>query len=210
MTALIWSTGEAPASLEGKHLLLHLHGYGSNEADLAGLFPYLPESLIQVSLRAPLAMGGPSFAWFPLTTPGNPAPEVVTAAAQALLDIVHQELLTLNPSSLGLLGFSQGGLMVTELFRQEPSTFRYGVNLSGFTAGGDRAADEQLASTKPPLFWGRDVADPVIMPAAIERTAEWLPQYFSVEYREYPGIQHSISREELDDVSAFILKHLQD
>src|SRR5262245_29710907 len=47
-------------------LLVLLHGYGSNEADLFALAPELDPRFQLVSLRAPIPLGGPAFAWFRL------------------------------------------------------------------------------------------------------------------------------------------------
>ena len=55
---------------------LLLHGFGSNERDLAGLVPMLGLDLPWASLRAPLP-AGPGSAWFQITTPGSPDPAPV-------------------------------------------------------------------------------------------------------------------------------------
>ena len=47
-------------------------------------------------------------------------------------------------------------------------------------------------------------ATKMLAPEAIARTAEFVPGRFRVVERVYRGIAHSVSREELDDVSAFL------
>jgi len=194
--------------LTNKPLLILLHGYGSNERDLAGLAPYLPSELNIVSLRAPLTMQPGSYTWFPIGQPGNPDPAVVDIPVQQLLAWIDEAILPHQPSSIGLLGFSMGGALTIQLMRYRPEQFSYGVNLSGFSVSGVAHPDAAPASINAPLFWGYDVADPVIVGAARRRTAEFLPTFFDVTERQYVALGHSVSREELADVSEFIQQHL--
>ena len=55
ITATVWSVPEAERTeaLATRPLLVLMHGRGSNEHDLASLFPLLPASAVIVSLRAP-------------------------------------------------------------------------------------------------------------------------------------------------------------
>src|SRR5690606_30238010 len=69
-----WAIGGRPASAAEAHdaltsrpLLLLMHGYGSNEADLIELTPLLPERFVAASLRAPVPLPPPTangFAWW--------------------------------------------------------------------------------------------------------------------------------------------------
>jgi phospholipase/carboxylesterase len=198
----LWSVAEPDLveALAARPLLVLMHGRGSNEQDLASLVPLLPAQAVCVSLRAPLPLGD-GFTWFPPSAPGLPD----QAAAAEATDAVLAFLDALPPTGqVGLLGFSQGGVMVTQLLRFAPERFAAGVLLSGFSLAGELPGDAALASLRPPVFWGRDTADPVIASDAIERTAAWLPHHSTAVVRQYPGVGHSISREELDDVSEFL------
>ena len=198
---VVWSTPEPFEALaQGAPLVVLLHGYGSHERDLAGLTPHLPAGAVTAALRAPL-QAGPGFAWFPLAEPGTPDTDAVTAAALGVLDWLSgfEAAGPVVP-----LGFSQGGAMSLQLLRLAPTRFAGAVNLSGFAVGGELEGDAALAERTVPVFWGRDAADPVIAPVAIERTNAWLPRHALVTRELYPGIAHGISREELDDVRAFL------
>jgi len=198
----VWSIPESDRelALASRPLLVLMHGRGSNEQDLASLVPLLPQEAVCVSLRAPLPLGD-GFTWFPPAAPGLPDPSAAAEATDAVLAFLD----SLPPTGqVGLLGFSQGGAMVTQLLRFAPERFAAGVVLSGFSLAGEFPGDAVLATLRPPVFWGRDVADPVIAPDAIARTAAWLPVHSTAVVREYPGVGHSISREELDDVSEFL------
>ena len=185
----------------GRPLLVLLHGYGSHEGDLFGLAPGLPLSPVIASLRAPLR-SGPGHAWFPLSgeTPLDELGELVDDSARAILDWLD----TTDNTSVGVLGFSQGGAMALQLLRLAPTRFRYAVVLAGFVAGNDHPGDAALLEAKPPVFWGRGTLDDRIPRPAIEWTAQWLPPHSTLTSRIYEDLGHGISNAELKDVNAFI------
>ena len=201
--AVLWSAPERERA--GRPLLVLLHGYGSHEGDLFSLSPGLPLSPVIASLRAPLT-AGPGNAWFPLSaeTPPDQLEGLVDAAAQAILDWLD----TTDSTSVGLLGFSQGGATALQLLRLAPTRFAYTVMLSGFVVGANHPGDAALAAARPPVFWGRGTVDQVIPGAAIDWTGVWLPKHAETTTRIYEGLAHGISREELTDITAFIGAHL--
>ncbi|WES63818.1 dienelactone hydrolase family protein [Microbacter sp. GSS18] len=194
------SSGTAEAGAPAVALLLH--GYGSHERDLVGLGPHF--GLPFASLRAPLEMPGGGAAWFAITTPGNPDPELVAAATEAIWRWVEDNLPADAP--LVPIGFSQGGLMATQLLRTRPERIAATVVLAGFVQAAPQPADEDLRRTRPAVFWGRGDADGVIHPAAVSRTESWLAEHATADVRLYPGLAHGISAAELADASA----HVQD
>lgn len=199
--ATIWNLPEAERA--DRPMLLLLHGRGSHEGDLAGLAPRLPEQFAMASLRAPIA-DGPGFSWFRATPPGNPQQQAIDAAADAVL--AWLDALPFTPPSLGLLGFSQGGVISVQTLRRAPERVGFALNLSGFVASGTEAGDDAIA--RHPVFWGRGDADVVIGPEAIARTQDWLPGHVDLTERVYRGLPHSISMEELDDIHAFLQARL--
>jgi phospholipase/carboxylesterase len=198
---VIWSLPEAQRA--GRPLLLLLHGKGSHEGDLAGLITRLPEGFVIASLRAPIP-DGPGFSWFVGNVPGDPASAAVDAAADAVL--AWLDGLPFPPVSVGLLGFSQGGVISVQTLRRAPERIAFALNLSGFVASGSEPGD--AAISRHPVFWGRGDADVVITPAAVDRTAAWLPAHVDLTAAVYRGLPHSISAEELDDIEAFLLARL--
>ncbi|MCU1546009.1 MAG: esterase [Homoserinimonas sp.] len=197
--AVVWS---APQSeLATRPLVVLLHGRGSHEHDLFTLVPMLPSEPVYASLRAPMPFPGAGFSWFTPGAPGAPDSAVADAAVKGVLDWLDR----LAPANgIAVLGFSQGGALVTHLMRHAPERFASYINLAGFTIPGDAPADSRLLELRPPLFWGRDVADPVIPQSAIDRTAAWLPSHSTLTARHYAGIGHSIAREEVDEASEFL------
>jgi phospholipase/carboxylesterase len=198
-SAVVWSAPERERA--GRPLLVLLHGYGSHEGDLFSLSPALPLGPVIASLRAPLT-AGPGHAWFPLSSDafesdlGNSADDV----ARAILDWLD----TTEQTSVGLLGFSQGGAVALQLLRLAPDRFSYAVMLSGFIVGMRHAGDAELASREIPVFWGRGTHDQIIPPIAIRATDQWLPLHTKLTTRIYEDVGHGISPGELRDISAFI------
>jgi phospholipase/carboxylesterase len=184
---------------------LLLHGYGSNERDLAGLVPMLGLQLPWASLRAPLP-AGPGTAWFEITTPGSPDAAPVEAATAAIWAWVDEHLDA--TTRVVPIGFSQGGLMATQLLRTRPERVLAPVVLGGFVLGARQPADAELAASRPAVFWGRGADDRVIAPHAIVRTSEWLPAHSTLTERVYPGLAHGIDARELADVREFLTRSL--
>jgi phospholipase/carboxylesterase len=198
--AVLWSAGSADRV--GRPLLILMHGYGSHEGDLFSLSPHLPLQPVIAALRAPLPVGDGA-AWFPISNqPGSPDPAAVDAAAAAVL--AWLDALPVQPTSVGLLGFSQGGAMTLQLLRQAPERFAFAVQLSGFVAAGGSAGDVELETVRPPVFWGRGTVDQVIPADAVERTSIWLETHATTTGGIYEGMPHSISTAELADIAAFL------
>ncbi len=203
--AVLWSAGSADRG--DRPLLLILHGYGSHEGDLFSLAPHLPLQPVLAALRAPLS-AGPGWAWFPIgaagaaVNPGAPSADALTAAASGVL--AWLDALPEQPTSVGLLGFSQGGAMALQLLRQAPDRFAFAVQLSGFVGRAEHPGDARLAELRLPVFWGRGTADPVIPRDAIERTQAWLPGHSTLTERIYEGMGHSISQAELGEIVDFL------
>jgi len=191
-----------PPRAAGRPLLLFLHGFGSHEGDLAGLASFLPGRFDWVSLRAPIVVSASGYAWFPITTPGLPDPASVISSTAAILDWLDANVDASTP--IVPIGFSQGGLMVTQLLRQAPARFAAGVVLSGFSLDAELPGDAELETTRPPVFFGRGDVDEVISPETTARISAWLPRHSTLTEKVYPGLAHSISAEELADVSAFL------
>ena len=185
---------------------LLLHGYGSHERDLVGRVPELGLDVPWASLRAPIELGNGGAAWFAITSPGDPDPEPIAAATDTIWAWVDAHVAP--GTRIVPIGFSQGGFMATQLLRTRPDRVLAPVVLAGFVLGAAQPADERLAVDRPAAFWGRGDADTVITGAAVARTASFLPQHTTLVERVYPGLAHSISGAEIEDVREFLATHL--
>lgn len=211
-SATLWNipVEERTDHLDGRPLLIVMHGFGATEKDLYPIATLLPQNIVLAALRAPFDAGNGGYAWFRMgEVPAAPPPEDVdssTAAVIEWLDALEQRVGPI--SRVGALGFSQGGAMSLQLMREAPERFAAAVNLSGFIPTPEHPGDSVLSATKPPVFWGRDPQDPVIPGYAVERTHHWLDSHARTVAREYPKILHGISAEEMVDVSGFLRQHL--
>jgi phospholipase/carboxylesterase len=201
--AVLWSA--SAAEREGRPLLVTMHGRGSDERDLFALAPSLPADYVVASVRAPIAEG-PGYSWWePGGRHGDPDAEDVDVSAAAVLTWL--DALPFAPDRVGTMGFSQGGAMATHLLRRDPARFSFAVNLAGLLISGAQSGDAVLAVSRPPVFWGRGTDDALFTPEIVARTEQWLVAHTSAQTRVYPGLGHSISREEFDDVVEFLRAH---
>lgn len=180
-----------------------LHGYGSDESRMSGLFKDLPGGFVCAAPRAPMDISG-DWGWFLLDYfLANDFADVVAAATKvfAWLDTT---MATHRFSSVSVLGFSQGMAMATTLIRLRPGLFTAGVGLSGFALQNDLLGAMEPLERKIPFYWARDTADLVIHPDAIEFTAEWLAANTELQEARYEGMGHNFSPAELSDVASFL------
>ncbi|ODT24564.1 alpha/beta fold hydrolase [Microbacterium sp. SCN 69-37] len=203
--AVLWS--ESPETRAGRPLLLLLHGYGSDERDLFGLAPFLPDAFVLAAVRAPLAppFPAPGWSWYPIEGLDGRSSGAVTAAADALIAWIDRAT---DAETIGILGFSQGAAVALQALRLQPERFAFVVNLAGYADPSPLPGDEVLAERRPPVFWGRGARDEVIPPPAVAHTVQWLPAHAELSGRVYAGLTHSVSQEELDDVHVFLDKQL--
>ncbi|WP_237200563.1 alpha/beta hydrolase [Rothia nasimurium] len=207
----------------GTHLVLFLHGYGSNEKDLMGLRGHinLPEDKITyAAMRAPQPVGyvlpadadtaevkqtAQGYQWWPLNqqlhTVSFKAIELATDYLLMWVSAIADEF-----ESITLVGFSQGMAVATSAARRKPKLFKAVVGLSGYVVDGgdDYFMDAEFVLTPLPLFWGRGDADTVIPADKIAYTADWAHKFAQATIHTYPGLAHSVSAEELDHFADFI------
>ncbi|OJX64727.1 MAG: hypothetical protein BGO95_03055 [Micrococcales bacterium 73-13] len=183
--------------------VLLLHGYGADERDLLGLVEPLRLAAPWASLRAPLALPGASgAAWFPIDQLDAVRVDPIESATAQIWAWVDAEL----PERTQVLpiGFSQGGLMATQLLRTRPDRVVAPVVLAGLVLAAPQPADSPLAAARPPAFWGRGDLDAVIPAHAVATAADFLATHTTLTERVYPGLGHQISMAELADVAGFI------
>jgi phospholipase/carboxylesterase len=201
-SATVWSVPEEQR--QSSPLVVVMHGRGSDENDLAALFPSLPHGFAYASVRAPIAEG-PGWSWFE-DGDGNIRADPSTANADRAADAVLDWLDGLGwaPPLIGTLGFSQGGANAVHVLRRDPGRVRFAVNLAGFVGSGAQSTDTALEVARPPVFWGLGAEDDLFTPEIRGRTSAWLTTHTTLDEHVYPGLGHSISQEELDDVVVFL------
>jgi phospholipase/carboxylesterase len=159
-------SGPRLAPLEGPatHLVVLVHGYGSDGNDLIGLAPHWQSALPGAAFAAPNGpdpvSGSTGFQWFPISRidPQEMAKGVETAAP-ALDQFLDEELarLSLPPERLMLVGFSQGTMLSLHVGLRRAVPPAAIVGLSGLLAG-----PAPPRADGPPIFLAHGDADQVI------------------------------------------------
>jgi phospholipase/carboxylesterase len=152
-------------------LVVFLHGYGADGADLLGLADVLAPHLPGVGFLAPDAPercvgGGFGYQWFPIPWIDGSAQEAAEAGLEAasldlngFLDARLAEA-GLTPDRLALIGFSQGAMMSLHVAPRRAAAVAGVVAISGRLLRPDRLAAE--AVVKPPVLLIHGDQDPVV------------------------------------------------
>ncbi len=204
------ASGGAP-----KSLVIFLHGYGSNGADLISLAPYWRAALPNTLFIAPNAPqpcpGAPGgYQWWPLTSPAPAARAAgVRQPAAALNAFIDGQLerYGLTEDSVALVGFSQGAMMALHVGPRREQTLAGIVGYSGMLA--DPAAVTAEVRTKPPVLLVHGEADSVIPVIALQEGKLVLGSLgFKVATHISAGLGHSIDEAGLRLGEQFLLEIL--
>ncbi|MDP3490722.1 MAG: dienelactone hydrolase family protein [Phenylobacterium sp.] len=190
----------APASGRNpQSLVILLHGYGSNGADLMGLVPYWREALPDTAFMAPnapepcpAAPGG--YQWWALTDLGRESRAAGVRQAAPLVNAfidMHRAAHDLPNSKVALVGFSQGTMMALHVAPRRPETLAGVVGYSGMLA--DAEALQSEMKTKPPLLLVHGDADTMVPFAALgQAKTDFQALDFDITTHTAPGLGHSI------------------
>jgi phospholipase/carboxylesterase len=200
----------APPNGQGTDVLVLLHGRGSNEEDLLGLRPWMPDHVTVVTPRAPFPGApwgyGPGWAWYRYLEDDRMEPgtlDTSLAALDAFLEALPDHL-GFTPRRRILGGFSQGGTLSLAWALTRPGQAERVLNLSGFLAGVP-AVQGALSNAKGlPVFWGHGRADPAIPFALAERGRKALDQAgAALELFDHPS-GHTITPDEVTAIRRFV------
>lgn len=204
------------AKNEKSPLLLLLHGFGSNEADLISFAPYLDKRFFIASARAPFKLDWGGFAWFDIryTVQGMSVNLPQAEESRQILLKFVDEIVTkhdLDANRVFLAGFSQGAIMIYSLILTEPEKFAGAVTMSGRLVADylpNRAEAERLRDF--PIFVTHGIYDSVIPVESGRKAKEFLERLpVKLDYREYP-VAHNISEESLADLTNWLSERLND
>jgi phospholipase/carboxylesterase len=191
--------------------ILALHGRGSNEQDLIGLAPHLPENLLWISPRAPLLLGPNSYEWYRVKIIGKPDPEQVASALETI-DHFIDELLPaypIDPQKLFLLGFSQGSLLSMCYALTHPTHVAGVIAQSGYIPGHINFEIDESRVKHKPFSLTHGIQDTMI-PIEWARLSRDRLQTLGVDltYQEFQ-MGHSVSMDSLQVIATWLKKQLE-
>ncbi|MBX3428542.1 MAG: dienelactone hydrolase family protein [Hyphomonadaceae bacterium] len=196
-------------------LVILLHGYGSNGADLISLAPHWAEALpgtafVSPNAIEPVAMAPGGYQWFPITSL-NPLmmEQGVKGAAQSVDRFIDRELekYGLTPDRLALVGFSQGTMMALHVGLRRERQIAGILGFSGVLVGADTLKNEMRS--KPPVLLIHGDRDPTIPIPALFESAEGLAAAeHGAQWHISYGVPHSIGPDGLELGGKFLALHL--
>ncbi|MDX5402148.1 MAG: prolyl oligopeptidase family serine peptidase [Rhodobacterales bacterium] len=215
MTRGLNAQRRAPLSGETRSVVVFLHGYGANGADLLGLADplgeHLPDTLF-VAPDAPEACAGAPFGfqWFPIPWIDGSSEEEAARGMQAAVEdlnafldgiLVDEDLL---PEQMVLLGFSQGSMMSLHVAPRREDPIAGVIAFSGRLLQPELLPDE--AVSRMPVLLVHGDADDVVPVQSLPQAAQALQDagFTEVFAHIMKGTAHGIAPDGLSVALAFM------
>lgn len=219
MTRVLTAERIEPKSGETRSVVIFLHGYGANGADLLGLADPLGEHLPDTLFIAPDApencAGSPfGYQWFPIPwIDGSSEEESMRGMQSAVEDLnafldavmVDEDVL---PEQVALFGFSQGTMMSLHVAPRREDPIAGIVAFSGRLLQPELLAEE--AVSRPPVLLVHGDMDDVVPVQALPQAAEALQGagFKEVYAHVMKGTAHGIAPDGLGVALAFLRDEL--
>ena len=181
-----------------KQIVLLLHGYGSNGADLISLAPHWQQAIPDALFLAPNAPqnsgNGGGYQWWPLH--GLSPQALATGAVQAAPAVdafIDRKLAQygLTEAELAIVGFSQGTMMALHIALRRKAAVAAIVGYSGMLIGTAGLASQDYP--RPPVLLVHGSADPVVPVSALHAAkADLLKLGIEAETHVSTGLGHSV------------------
>jgi len=198
-----------------RSIVVFLHGYGANGADLLGLADPLGEHLPDTAFIAPDApedcAGAPmGYQWFPVPWIDNSSEEEAERGMAAAIDDLNAFLDALMvdedvlPEQVVLFGFSQGTMMALHVAPRREDAVAGIVAFSGRLLSPDLLADEVVV--RPPILLVHGDADDMVPPQSLPEAAQALQGagFEDVYAHVMKGTGHGIAPDGLSVALAFM------
>ena len=215
MTRVLQAGRVEPKSGETRSVVVFLHGYGANGADLLGLADplgdHLPDTLF-VAPDAPETIPGMpnGYQWFPIPWIDGSSEEAAERGMAAAIDDLNAFLDALMvdedvlPEQVVLFGFSQGSMMALHVAPRREDAVAGVVAFSGRLLSPETLADEVVV--RPPVLLVHGDMDDVVPPQSLPAAAEALQEagFQDVFAHIMKGTAHGIAPDGLSVALAFM------
>lgn len=215
MTRVLSAERKAAQSGQTRSIVVFLHGYGANGADLLGLADPLGEHLPDTLFVAPDApescAGAPmGLQWFPVPWIDNSSEEEAERGMRAAVDDLNAFLDALMvdedvlPQQVVLFGFSQGSMMALHVAPRREDAVAGIVAFSGRLLSPELLADEVVV--RPAVLLLHGDADDMVPPQSLPQAAEALQGagFEQVFAHIMKGTGHGIAPDGLSVALAFM------
>ncbi len=184
--------------------IIAVHGRGASPEDIVPLAEAIAPP--GVAILAPAATGNTWYP-YPFLAPTEQNEPYLSSALRRVNDLIVDLMERGIPAErIAILGFSQGACLALETAARNPRRY---AGLIGFTGGligppGTRF-DYAGSLAGTPVFMGSSDVDPHIPKARFEESAAALTRLgAAVDARLYPGMAHTVNRDELEAARAVL------
>lgn len=188
---------------EAQKAIIVLHGRGGNAEDIIQLAGEFADGA--TCIRAPEASGN---TWYPNTflAPEETNEPWLSSAVMTVKKLIDETSEKISPGNIYIMGFSQGACLSLEVAARYPAGY---AGVAAFSGGliGQSLRPEKYQGTfgKTRIFIGNSDTDPHIPLSRSADSAELLRSMGAdVLLRIYPGMSHTITKEEIEDVKRFM------
>ena len=203
---------------DASSLVVFLHGYGANGADLLGLadplMPHMPGTAFVAPDAPERSAANPAgYQWFPIPwidgSPEEAAKAGALASAERLNAFLDERMEAegLTPDRVILFGFSQGTMIALQVAPRRAPAFAGLVCFSGRLMYSELLAGE--AVSKPPVLLVHGDADEVVPFSSMNAAGQALQaEGFEVFGHVMQGTGHGIAPDGLQVALAFMRQRL--
>jgi len=219
MTRVLEAGRREPQSGTTRSVVVFLHGYGANGADLLGLADVLGEHMPDTLFVAPdapetIPMMPSGLQWFPIPWIDGSSEEEAERGLMAASDDLNAFLDALMvdedvlPEQVLLFGFSQGTMMALQVAPRREDDVAGIVAFSGRLLRPDLLKDEVVV--RPPILLVHGDQDDVVPPQSLPEAAETLQGagWKDVYAHVMKGTAHGIAPDGLQVALAFMRTRL--
>lgn len=193
---------------QGGNLLILLHGYGSNEADLFSFKDHFQNTTV-LSPRGPITYSSTSFSWYDIQfkSAGNHERNMKQAheSIEKIILFIDAMREKYKPTNIIVGGFSQGAIISVELALYHPEKVDGIIGLSGALLEENLKAQPQNVELCKNVhaFYAHGTNDELLPIEKGRRCRDAMKAYhINLTYKEYP-VKHHISQQELDDIKVW-------